>query len=435
MGILGRLFGKASQRSVIPRDEVFSFVREARAVWLPGEVEVQVAGESYHGKAILAAQLAAHESGQFVAVLVPEPANPHDLYAVAILVNGQHVGYIHADVARRVQPALLDFARIHEGRPVSCPAELRQHDIGPQIVLLLNPEPLGLTLETFDVVPDLARELARLFLRLDTSPPVLDGFDGEDRAALAEAEKRWTAVEADYGRDQNAWPRVEHTFRGLVEQLTRSQDPLVSAAWLGLARSVRYQAGHRDETLAAYIGALYYDRANEDAWWEFVEYSSAAPHVPTLVEIFGRIPFGSRQRTLELILSIAAGGGRLGNVSPRQGARLRTAILNLITFQDDVESTAYLTGRNGLRAERDGNIDTAVSEWRRAIAAGSTDGRVADRYSVWLTKHRQFDEAAGVLNQALAHPPQHPALRDRMERRLLRCEHEMAKAEKRLDAQ
>lgn len=98
---------------------------------LPGEVDVQVAGESFHSDAILAA-LSSTDS--LTAVLVPEPDSPHE-HAVAVYLQGRHVGYLPHGVGGKVQPALLEFSRAQDGRPVSCPAVVHTHEVGHQVVL------------------------------------------------------------------------------------------------------------------------------------------------------------------------------------------------------------------------------------------------------------------------------------------------------------
>src|SRR5262245_41756935 len=100
-------------------------------VWLSGSVEVQVAGESYHLAGIEAADQRTAQGSPLVAVLVPEPGNVHDTYAVAVHVAGEHVGFLPRDLARQVQPALVTFSRAQGGRLVSCPAEIRWHEVGP----------------------------------------------------------------------------------------------------------------------------------------------------------------------------------------------------------------------------------------------------------------------------------------------------------------
>jgi hypothetical protein len=52
-------------------------------VWLPGHIEVQVAGESFHQEAIHAVEVRSPPGSPLVAALVPDPGNAHDSNAVA----------------------------------------------------------------------------------------------------------------------------------------------------------------------------------------------------------------------------------------------------------------------------------------------------------------------------------------------------------------
>ena len=73
-------------------------------------------------------------------------------------------------------------------------------------------------------------------------------------------------------------------------------------------------------------------------------------------------------------------------------------------------------------------MEAAASWWRKAVAAGSTDENVADRFTIWLVKHNRYDEAIHVLRQALAAPPHSADTHERMRRRLARCESNRARA-------
>jgi hypothetical protein len=159
-------------------------ISSGQPVWLPGGIEVQVAGESFHEDAIHAVEERRSPGSPLVAVLVPDTGNPYDPNAVAAYVNGKLVGFLPRDMARRVQPAIVAFCHPHGGRLVSCPAEIRWHDVGPQVVLLLDPEPLGLRPEAFEAVPDMAATIGRLLARFDEPSPHLTGGDAEARLAL-----------------------------------------------------------------------------------------------------------------------------------------------------------------------------------------------------------------------------------------------------------
>ena len=115
--------------------------------------------------------------------------------------------------------------------------------------------------------------------------------------------------------------------------------------------------------------------------------ASAAPHVPTLLALFARVPVEVRGGVLAQLLSISHGRDRMGNLSGAGGERLREGLLELAESQGDTHTVAALTGLAGLAAEKGGDIRTAVKLWRRAVIAGSTDGKVAARFRIWLVKH------------------------------------------------
>ncbi len=396
-------------------------------VWLPGPVEVQVAGESFHEDAIMDAWDSVVKDGEQVdvlrAVLIPDPGNRHDPYAVAVYTAGKHVGFLPRAVARQVQPALVAFAQEASARRLaSCPAEIRWPRGEPQVVLLLDPGPLGLPPSAFETIPEMAATLTRLVTSLDQPVPRLNGRDEQARSALAVAEERRADVEANPGRGPGAWPGVERILHPIASQLTQAGDPMASQAWLATARATRYQKGRRDDTLAAIMQALYIRRANAEAWSELIDLASAAPHVPTLLALFARVPVEVRDGVLAQLLNISHGRDRMGNLSAAAGGRLREGLLELAESQGDMQTVAALTGVAGLAAEKDGEISTAVQLWRRAVAAGSTDGKVAERFSIWLVKEHQYAEAAQVLSQALTSAHNPAELAERMRRRLARCQ-------------
>ena len=397
-------------------------------VWLPGTIEVQVAGESFHEDAIMAAWDSVVKDGEQVAVLravlVPDPGNRHDPCAVAVYAAGKHVGFLPCAVAPQVQPALLAFGRGGSARRlVSCPADIRWPRGEPQVVLLLDPGPLGMPPSAFEIIPEMAATLTRLLSSLDEPVPWLTGKDQQARSALALAEERRTEVEANPSRTPGEWPEVECILHRIASQLSQARDPMASQAWLATARATRYQKGRRDDTLAAIVQALYLRRDNIEAWSELIDLASAAPHVPTLLALFARVPAEVRGGVLAQLLSISHGRDRMGNLSGNGGERLRERLLELAESQGDTHTVAALTGLTGLAAEKDGDIRTAVELWRRAVAAGSTNGKVADRLSIWLVKEHEYKEAAQVLRQALTAAQDSAELAERMRRRLTRCEH------------
>lgn len=418
---MGSFVGQGGMQSQGPfqRPHEASTVQSA---WLPGRTEVQVAGESFHQAAISAVEARRSPGSPLIAVLVPDPANAYDPNALAVYVNEQHVGFLPRDIAWRMRPALADFSHAHGGCLVACAADIRGHDVGPQVVLLIDLQPLGLRADDLETIPDMAAVIGRLLARLDEPSPPLHGVDAQARASLAVAQKDLEETDDNYDRALGDWPRVEAALRAAADRLAKTGDPLVSDAWLGLGRATRYQRGRRDDTLTALIEALYWGRDNARAWSELVDLASAAPHVPTLLALYVRVPFGTRKGVLSQLLRMSEQHDRLGRLNPAQGERLRKGLLDTAESQGDEATVAALTGYAGLAAEKAGDLDAAIRWWRLAIAAGTTDATVADRFSIWLVKDHSYQEAAQVLQQALATAPASTEMAERMQRRLARCQ-------------
>jgi tetratricopeptide (TPR) repeat protein len=385
-----------------------------------------VLGESFHLEAIERVVSSSSPDSPLTAVLVPEPDNPHDRHAVAVYVADEHVGFLSRETAPRVRSALVAFGRTYRGHLVSCPAEIRRRNDGmPHVVAWLDPFPLGLRPQVFDTVPRRDVVLSELLRRLDKPQPRPNGTDQQARSDLVAAEKQRADIDAAYEGDPRAWLMIEAIFRRLADRFGQAGDPLITAAWLNVGRCVRYQRGRRDDALAAFVEALFWERRNAEAWSELVEMASFTPDVPTLVELFARVPFGNRPGVLRELLIVSHGHDRLGRMSPEAGQLLRQQLLVAAEAHGDNATLAILTGRAGLDAEKAGDIGMAVNMWRRAVSAGSTDAKVAERLSSWLVKQREYNEATRVLRQALAVRPR-ADVAEGMQRRLARCERELA---------
>lgn len=316
--------------------------RVVKAAWLPGPTEVKVAGGTFHADAILAAQRGVRPGSELRALLEPDPGNPHDRNAVRVYLEGHHAGFLPATLAPIVQPALRAFAAAHDGQLVACPAGVYTRDTGPEVALFLDTEPLGLAPELLDDVPELDQVLSRMLRKLDLPAPSLTGCDPAGRDMLTVAEMLRAEVDADYDRDPDAWPRAERAFRQAASRLEKAGDPMVSAAWAGVARSVRYQKGRRDDRMAAAVIALYWDRSNTDAWDELVDLACAAPHVATLLGLFRRVPAGARPAVLTGLIGLSRGRDRLGNMRPEAGKRLRAGLADIAKANGDKPSITKL---------------------------------------------------------------------------------------------
>lgn len=92
-----------------------------------GREDIEVVGESYRREAVAQVFSAAGRPlGGVVmgtALLVAEPANPYDRFAVMVYVDGQHVGYIPAEEAPRVQ-AVVNAHAAATAQHLAVPARL-----------------------------------------------------------------------------------------------------------------------------------------------------------------------------------------------------------------------------------------------------------------------------------------------------------------------
>ncbi|MFF5260513.1 DUF4429 domain-containing protein [Actinomadura viridis] len=395
----------------------------ASPAWLPGDVEIEIVGEFYREHEVRAAA-ADLRDGVRAAVLVPEPPSSKYPDAVAVYVQGYHVGYIAKEICGPVHRAIIDFAAAQDGQLPSCPAEFYENRQGQQIALLIDPRPLGLPPSLFSDVPDMAGSVERLLGQLADPSPVLHGHHDAARRALATAATDYAQVKETWSGDRpaDAWPTLENRAKALIQQFEQASDPKVAVAWLMYAQCVRYQGGRRDDTLAGYIRCLFYDRNNSEAWAELFEYVCAAPHIPMLLNLYRHVPIPLRTGPARHLLAVSHGQDRHGNMPAHRGERLRGELKALAASQNDSAPLAVLAENAGRRAEKDGDEGAAIAAYREAVAAGSTDPRVADRLSIWLVKQELYAEAEKVLTQALQQPPTAASTRDRLEKRLRRCQ-------------
>ena len=150
-------------------------------------------------------------------------------------------------------------------------------------------------------------------------------------------------ADAQYGgAAPGRWTQAERAFRQAIVQLEQARDPLLAEAWAGLARSVRYQKGRRDDCITAAVTSLYWGRSNT-VWAELIELASAAPHVPTLLDLFRRVPAAARPPVLSQLISLSRGHDRLGNMSPAEGERLRAGLAAMAEAEGDMPTIRKLS--------------------------------------------------------------------------------------------
>lgn len=108
MGWLTRL--KSRQGSAAPTDHGGPVATRVPAVLLGGDDDLEVVGESFYQDALWALSGASPGGDrtrvEIIAVLVPEPTNPHDSNAIGIHIEGRLVGYLARQTAQEYFPGL-----------------------------------------------------------------------------------------------------------------------------------------------------------------------------------------------------------------------------------------------------------------------------------------------------------------------------------------
>jgi hypothetical protein len=389
-------------------------------------LRVEVAGEAYHEEAAELAQAAALAGEPLAAVVQPDLRNRHDPNAVAVHLLGEHVGFLYADVAARVQPALLRVAADRAGR-IGCPATVEERGYGPQVVLWLDPQPLGLTAEAFDHLPALAAAVRAHLPKVPAAAPLLTGRDERARVDLATALRTLEEVDEDRNRSPDARHRLERRFHDVAVRLDAAGDAQASVAWLAVARCARYQRGQVADTLAALFESIRRAPGDSGAWLELVDYCSFEPHPPTLLAIVAAASPPARAGVLPALLMICDGRDRYGRLEGEPGAEMRRELSALVERLGDRGSLAVLYADAGNRAAKDGDDGSAYGWWQRAVDAGSTDPRIVDKVTTRQVKQGAYAAAAAALRQTLAVAAQPSPTRERLVKRLARCERELAK--------
>ena len=395
-------------------------------LWSPGELGLAVVGEAYHEDACArAAQSAA--GVQLVGVLVPDPGNSYDPNAVAVYVQGELVGWVPREIAGVLQHALTSRLASY-GSQLAGRADVTVGACGPSIVVWIDPTPLGLGDDQLRVLPGMDAEMQRLLPRIDEAVAPPSGLDTKARAELTQLEELREQVDADYDRRPDAWPRLERQFRDVAARLDRAGDPAAGAAWLGLARSARFQRGRRADTLAAYTEALRRDPEQVDGWHELLDYLAWSPDVETLMQVLQSAPADVRPKLVPWLLSISRRTDRSGKMPAKDGERLRRSMLEIAERTADRGCLPALYADAGKQASKSNDDEAAFQWWRRAVAVGCTEPQVVDRVSIRLVQDGAFDAAAVMLRSSSARDDVARTVRERLEKRLARCERERSRS-------
>lgn len=121
--------------------------------WSPRVHHLEVAGEWYRAsnlRRLLNKHAQLSPSGvemRLPAVLVPDPANPHDSYAVAVFVDNLHIGYMERADAARYHATLACLAPANLAVPSRQWVRATGSDTWARVTLSI-PEPTGLSHRT-----------------------------------------------------------------------------------------------------------------------------------------------------------------------------------------------------------------------------------------------------------------------------------------------
>lgn len=124
---------------------------EPRRPWSPDAREFEVAGEWYrrdHLRELFSRAGALSPEGaelHHLAALVPDPTNPYDTKAVAVYVEGLHVGYMQRSDAERYHQAIADISVNGTQTTVRSRqwVRLKGHELWARVTIWL-PEPEGM---------------------------------------------------------------------------------------------------------------------------------------------------------------------------------------------------------------------------------------------------------------------------------------------------
>lgn len=416
---MGWLSRKSSRPRTAPEGAA-----DVRPYWSPGPVQVHVVGTGYYAESVARAAQTAQSSPELVGVLVADPSNLHDPNAVAVEVLGEVVGHLPRELAVIVQPALTSALARHGGR-LAGHVNVSASGAGGAVVLMIDPAPIGLRPDQFRTVPMLTDGQS-------VSPAPVTGTSGRSgvnraaRAELAKLDQAREQVDANHDRPKSAWPRLEKQFRDVATLLDRSGDPLAGQAWLGVARSTRYQTGRRADTMAAFAESVRRDPGLVEGWDEMIDYLAWTPDGETLLQVWQSAPRPVRPDLIPTLLLISRGTDRNGRMAPRDGDRLRAQMFAAAESSGDHGSCAALYADAGKQAAKQNDVEGAFEWWRRAVAIGCTEPQVVDRVTTGMVQAGDYAAAASALRASLVRDNVARTTRDRLEKRLARCERALA---------
>jgi hypothetical protein len=248
---------------------------------------------------------------------------------------------------------------------------------------------------------------------------------GDPQQLLRNAQRAHQRAEESMDREPATRARLENLYLQAASATQAARHPAEADAWLGLADVRRYQKGRRDDTLAAFNAALSAAPERDDVWEEYLSYVTYGISAPLLLEVTAAMPPRIRAGRIGMLLSVAEQRDRWGTMPVEEGKAYRCRLPDLLRQLHDDESLGACLSVFGLREEREGSHADAVAILAEAAATGHATAAAIDRLTVHLVKAEQWSKARTVLHAALAVPIASDTMRERLSRRLARCERQL----------
>jgi tetratricopeptide (TPR) repeat protein len=254
---------------------------------------------------------------------------------------------------------------------------------------------------------------------LSPSTPATPGQSARGRDLLERAARKAEAVTENRDRTHKQAQEVLADLGRAAEVLHDAHDPEEARAFYLLASRLRYETGQHERTLALFDRSLALDPSSTDAWLEYLNYVTYIPNPDLMVADYRRMQPPARYACLSVLFQAASSLAK-----PDRELFLLSMSAAVDAGGDSVDVGLWF-GDMGLREEKNGSTELALSWMRRAVSTGHARPEVADRLSIWLLKSGAVDAAAqalAVINHALSSSIESATVSDRLTKRKARCE-------------
>ena len=254
---------------------------------------------------------------------------------------------------------------------------------------------------------------------LSPSTPATPGHSAKGRGLLERAARKAEAVTENRARTHKQTREVLADLGRAAEVLHDAHDPEEARAFYLLASRLRYETGQGERTLALFNRSLTLDPSSTDAWLEYLNYITYIPDPDLMVADYQRMLPPARYASLPVLFGAASSLAK-----PDRELFLSSMSAAVDAVGDPVDVGLWF-GSMGLREEKNGSTELALSWMGRAASTGHARPEVADRLSIWLLKSGSVGTAAqalAVIDDALSSPIESAALRERLTKRKARCE-------------